>query len=238
MTKSRRPEDLSPEDLLEIERLRRSKPQLQRMEGKEYGLYCPVCDKPNNLKQLFCTGCSFQLDPVADMAQLPDNIFMDILLGKTDTQILYEDEQFAVFDDKFPIAKHHIEVIPKRVIEDITHLTKDDIPLVENMFQCALEELRRREDVQARFDVERLQESLVAGFNFPVSVKHLHLHAVLPPFKHKKVFVYPRWHSYEKVLRELKQQGRVTTYEELPVDEEGHEEYSRAMRLHQEHGGT
>jgi hypothetical protein len=74
----------------------------------------------------------------------------------------------------------------------------------------------------------------VIGYNFPVSVKHLHLHVVLPPFKHHKVFQYPRWHSHEKVLSDLKKHGRVIVYREQANDEEGAEEYKRAIRNHNE----
>jgi hypothetical protein len=74
----------------------------------------------------------------------------------------------------------------------------------------------------------------VIGYNFPVSVKHLHLHVVLPPFKHQKVFQYPRWHSHEKVLSDLKKHGRVIVYREQANDEEGAEEYKRAIRNHNE----
>jgi hypothetical protein len=79
---------------------------------------------------------------------------------------------------------------------------------------------------------KHLEEYLVTGFNFPVSVKHLHLHVLLPPFKHSKVFIYPRWHSYAKVLSDLKKHGRVIVYPEQPNDEEGENEHKRALRLH------
>ena len=40
---------------------------------------------------------------------------------------------------------------------------------------------------------------------------------------------YPRWHSHEKVLRDLRQHGRVITYQERPDDAEGNAVYQRAM---------
>lgn len=74
----------------------------------------------------------------------------------------------------------------------------------------------------------------MAGYNFPVSVKHLHLHMVLPPFKHEKVFQYPRWHPHEKVLKDLEEFGEVRDYERYPNEEEGAAEYARAMKGHSE----
>ena len=74
-------------------------------------------------------------------------------------------------------------------------------------------------------------------YNFPVSVKHLHLHMVLPPFAHAKVFQYPRWHSHAKILSDLRTHGKVIPYADQPNDEEGKEEYGRAMRNHVAVGG-
>ena len=79
-----------------------------------------------------------------------------------------------------------------------------------------------------------MEDYVVAGYNFPVSVKHLHLHMVLPPFKHKKVFQYPRWHPHDKVVKDLETHGEVRDYERHPNEEEGTASYSRAMKLHSE----
>jgi len=78
---------------------------------------------------------------------------------------------------------------------------------------------------------------VTAGYNYPVSVKHLHLHMVLPPFRHAKVFGYPRWHAHQKVIADLKQHGRVVTYAEAPLEAEGAAEYARAMQTHKIVGG-
>ncbi len=104
--------------------------------------------------------------------------------------------------------------------------------MLQQMFKLGLLEFKSRPNVQENFDVNRLEEFVVGGYNFPVSVKHLHLHMVLPPFKHKKVFQYPRWHSHAKIISDLETHGRVITYDEVPNDEEGAQEYNRAMQLH------
>src|SRR5690606_30515333 len=109
-------------------------------------------------------------------------------------------------------------------IEDITKLTEKHIPLLEDLFRLGIEEFKRRNIKE--FEGKNLEDLVVAGYNFPVSVKHLHLHLVLPPFKHRKVFQYPRWHSHKKVVSDLKKHGRVITYEEKPNDKEGEEEYN------------
>jgi len=60
---------------------------------------------------------------------------------------------------------------------------------------------------------------------------------VLPPFRHAKVFGYPRWHSHKKVVSDLKTHGRVIPYSEAPHDVEGAAEYKRAMDNHVAVGG-
>ena len=48
--------------------------------------------------------------------------------------MIYEvDEDLIVVYDKFPKAKHHLLVIPKREIEGPAHLTKEHLPLLLKM---------------------------------------------------------------------------------------------------------
>ena len=58
------------------------------------------------------------------------------------------------------------------------------------------------------------------------------LYQLLPPVKHHKVFQYPRWHSHEKVMHDLKTYSKVRTYDQYPNDEEGAKEYAHAITLH------
>jgi diadenosine tetraphosphate (Ap4A) HIT family hydrolase len=150
----------------------------------------------------------------------------------------YRDADSIVFDDKYPVSANHLDVIPTLVYQDITVLTREHIPVLERLHALALEEFKRRNiawlpahdevDPSKPFDLASL---LTAGYNFPVSVKHLHLHAVLPPFKHEKVFQYPRWHAHNKVMADLREHGVVKLYEQgrAEDDAEGAREYERAM---------
>lgn len=133
-----------------------------------------------------------------------------------------------MFDDKFGVSDNHVDVIPVEVILDISVLTKEHIPMLQDLYQQGLNEFKKRNLKAEVFD--NLDELVTAGYNFPVSVKHLHLHMVLPPFKHKKVFQYPRWHSHKKVIADLQEHGRVITFNEQPNDQAGAEEYERAMK--------
>lgn len=234
--------DFSPEELQLIEKERADKGEKLKelllkfpIEKFQYGKICPACTKPNNKDTEFCTGCSFPLT-ADDLEKLPDNVFMDIITGvNQDTEILYQDEDIVLFNDKFGVSVHgeHIDIIPRVVINDVTELTRDHLPMIQQLYAVGLNHLKTRGFCQ-RYNVhpDELEHWITAGYNYPVSVKHLHLHMVLPPFKHEKVFQYPRFHGHKKIVSDLQRFGRVIVYEEEPNDVEGEELYGHAMKNH------
>lgn len=121
------------------------------------------------------------------------------------------------------------------IIVDITSLTSQHLPLLERLYKAGKDEFMRRiregqvpwwhssvflssrECVRAHrycllhqknTDSDDFDEIVIAGFNFPVSIPHLHLHMALPPFRHEKVFGFPRWHSYKSIHQQLSEYGR------------------------------
>ncbi len=54
-------------------------------------------------------------------------IFCDILAGKRDGHIVYEDEHHIAFLDKYPIDDGHTLVIPKKHFERITDMDSNDV---------------------------------------------------------------------------------------------------------------
>lgn len=56
-------------------------------------------------------------------------IFCDIVDKKTNTEILFENEEFVAFRDIKPAASYHFLIIPKRHIMNINSLTVDDKPM-------------------------------------------------------------------------------------------------------------
>ena len=54
-------------------------------------------------------------------------IFCDILDGKRDAHIIYEDEEHIAFLDKYPIDDGHTLVIPKKHYERITDMAYEDV---------------------------------------------------------------------------------------------------------------
>ena len=54
-------------------------------------------------------------------------IFCDILAGKRDGHIVYEDNKHIAFLDKYPIDDGHTLVIPKKHYERITDMDSNDV---------------------------------------------------------------------------------------------------------------
>lgn len=54
-------------------------------------------------------------------------IFCDILAGKRDGHIVYEDKNHIAFLDKYPIDDGHTLVIPKKHYERITDMDSNDV---------------------------------------------------------------------------------------------------------------
>jgi len=200
---------------------------------------CPACSKPNALEVSFCTGCEFATEE-SDIQRVSENIFLDMIQGKdTGTKVILRTDEFLVFDDKYGVSDNHLDVIPIAVIPDILSLRAEHIPVVEQLYQLGLQEFERRLAQSSNkaitlFKGKNLNDYIVAGYNLPVSVKHLHLHIVLPPFTHEKVFQYPRWHSQSKIVNDLKKHGRVIPYSEQPHDEEGAAVYNKLIKEHRE----
>jgi len=192
-----------------------------------YGLICPACTKPNTLSTSFCTGCAFPLTS-SDVRRLPDNIFLELVKGKDIGATVRErTDEIIVFDDKFPVGDNHIDVIPTQVYVDISVLGREHIPILEKLYESGKREILRRN--LSWLNDDNFIDWVSAGYNFPVSVKHLHLHMMVPPYKHEKILQYPRWHSHEKVVRDLKEKGKVVLYSEVENKEEGEGEQIRAV---------
>lgn len=58
-------------------------------------------------------------------------IFCDIINTKTNTKILFEDENFILFKDIKPASSFHFLVIPKKHIPNVKALTTADKPMRE-----------------------------------------------------------------------------------------------------------
>lgn len=112
--------------------------------------------------------------PSSTVESAPSCLFCKIGRGEdTDTTLLFQDEEYAVFNDIHPAAKHHYLVIPRKHIRDPKSLTYTDIPLIQKLCEVGKRVLQQRGGDA---------ESLRLGFHWPPfnSVPHLHMHVISP----------------------------------------------------------
>ena len=92
----------------------------------------------------------------------------------SETEIVYEDEEFIVFNDYRPAAEFHILIIPKKHYGPLQTLSEENIPMIEQMKEIGMKLLAEK----TNFDVST---ELLEGFHWPiVSVNHFHLHFIAP----------------------------------------------------------
>jgi len=72
-------------------------------------------------------------------------IFCNIVNGKTDTRLVFEDAQLVVFKDINPHAPVHDLIVPRRHIRSINDMTDADQSLVAHMLAVGRDVARKRE---------------------------------------------------------------------------------------------
>ncbi|XP_049958483.1 adenosine 5'-monophosphoramidase HINT3-like isoform X4 [Schistocerca serialis cubense] len=100
-------------------------------------------------------------------------LFCKIYDGDEPTEVLYRDEDYIVFPDIKPAAKHHYLVITREHIRHAKQLTSKDKNIIEDMVRIGKEVLEERGG-----DLSDLR----LGFHWPpfYSIGHLHLHVISP----------------------------------------------------------
>lgn len=106
--------------------------------------------------------------------QVPNCVFCRIIQGKTDTELLYSDENYVCFRDIRPDAPHHYQLIPKAHLPNVKYLTSEHIPIIEKMAEISQEILRQH------FKGDLADTRI--GYHWPPfsSMQHLHLHILAP----------------------------------------------------------
>jgi diadenosine tetraphosphate (Ap4A) HIT family hydrolase len=138
------------------------------------------------------------------------SVFGKILRGETAVLTLYESCDLLAFQDKTPRAKLHALVISKRFIPTVASLTRDDLPLLDDMRAAALD-LIEQHHPKALVESDYILCFHVPPFN---SVNHLHLHVLAPAsemtFCHQfgKYQVGTRWCVDEAVVRDRLKAGK------------------------------
>jgi histidine triad (HIT) family protein len=105
------------------------------------------------------------------MAKQIDCLFCKIANKKTDTEIIYEDEDFSAFYDIKPKAPIHILIVPKKHFESIIEIEENgDIEILGKILAFAAK-------LAKKFNIEngyRLQFN--QGKKAGQEIDHLHLH--------------------------------------------------------------
>ncbi|TFK22779.1 HIT-like protein [Coprinopsis marcescibilis] len=103
-------------------------------------------------------------------------IFCGILDRPERFKIIWQSEELVAFEDYRPAAKHHILICPKRHVESVRTMSREDVPLLKAMEKAGI-------DLFDRFNVPEKDRRM--GFHIPPfnSVNHLHLHLHALPYK-------------------------------------------------------
>lgn len=98
-------------------------------------------------------------------------IFCKIISGEIPTNKIYEDEEIIAFNDINPQMPTHILVVPKKHIESIIDITKDDEILIGRIY-TAINKIAK----ELGIDKNGFRVITNCGEDAGQTVKHLHFH--------------------------------------------------------------
>jgi histidine triad (HIT) family protein len=127
-------------------------------------------------------------------------IFCGLIRRESPAHVVYEDDRTLAFLDLFPLSRGHTLVVPKRHVDRITELPREDYSA---MLGAVVEVCRRIERLSRHYNVGVNQGELAGQIVF-----HLHFH-IIPRYENDSPFsrTRPRSRLSEaeaaEVLREL-----------------------------------
>ena len=104
---------------------------------------------------------------------MDDCIFCKIVKKEIPSSIVYEDEEMMAFRDINPVAPVHILVIPKKHIESLIYLNKEDEGLVGRIY-TTINKIAKQEGVAEN----GFRVVVNCGEDGGQEVKHLHFHII------------------------------------------------------------
>lgn len=104
---------------------------------------------------------------------MDDCIFCKIIKKEIPSNIVYEDEEILAFRDINPVAPVHILVIPKKHIESLIELSKEDEALIGKIY-TAINKIAIQEEI----DKKGFRVVVNCGDDGGQEVKHLHFHII------------------------------------------------------------
>ena len=125
-------------------------------------------------------------------------IFCDILAGKREGHIVYEDENHLAFLDKYPIDDGHTLVIPKKHYERITDMDSNDVGKIFSL----IPKIAKAVLSGASADAFSLAQN--NGKAAKQIIPHVHIH-IIPRYNNKGTVWTKRQIPTDDVLSELAQ---------------------------------
>ena len=123
-------------------------------------------------------------------------IFCDILDGKREAHIVYEDEHHIAFLDKYPIDDGHTLVIPKKHYERITDMDSNDVGKIFSL----IPKIAKAVLSGASADAFSLAQN--NGKAAKQIIPHVHIH-IIPRYNNKGTVWTKRQIPTDDVLSEL-----------------------------------
>lgn len=102
---------------------------------------------------------------------MEDCIFCKIVKGEIPSNKVYEDDEILAFYDINPVTPIHILVIPKKHINSLAHLEKEDEALIGKIYGVINKIAQEQEFIDDGFRVV-----VNCGKNGGQEVMHLHFH--------------------------------------------------------------
>lgn len=100
------------------------------------------------------------------------NVFERIIDGDLPSDKVFENERIIAIKDIAPVAPVHILLIPKKRIQDLQSVSKEDINLIGEIVEIA-------QDLVERFDIKEGYRFLTNnGSGAGQEVLHLHFHLI------------------------------------------------------------
>ncbi len=104
---------------------------------------------------------------------MEDCIFCKIINKEIPSSIVYEDEEIFAFKDIHPVAPVHILVIPKKHIQSIMQIEKEDQNVVGKIY-TVIKNIAKQEGVAE----DGFRVIVNCGKNGGQEVPHLHFHLI------------------------------------------------------------
>ncbi|XP_072179886.1 aprataxin-like [Diadema setosum] len=140
---------------------------------------------------------------------------------------IFSDEEVVVIKDKYPKARHHFLVLPRKKISSLKALKSEDLPLLKHMHRVG------KTIITDSTGEKKLDFKL--GYHAIPSMSHLHLHAISQDFDSPCLKTKKHWNSFTtdyfvesgEIMEQLEKEGRVDT-----SGKKGEELLKSSLRCH------